>query len=271
MEELNGFQIEENKSQGYIKMYRSFKAWEWYDDANTARVFFHCLLSANHKSQKWRGKFVERGSFITSYRKIANELNIGIQAVRTAIENLKNTGEITHKTTRHYSIISIKNYELYQENNTQTDTQSDTQNNTPETQEQQTNNTQVTTNNNDKNIKNDNKEKKKNFIAKSFFQKLIAEDEEIKKYSSLKDLFIEFLEYKTQIKKQFKTENSVRNAFLDFVRLSNNDVNLGRLLVDNSIARGWQSIYDLSAEQRRAYNAEKQKNHQMQDENYGSF
>ncbi len=45
----------------------------------------------------------------------------------------------------------------------------------------------------------------------------------------------------------------MRNAFLDLVRLSNNDVNLGRLLVDNSIARGWQSIYDLSAEQKMAF------------------
>ena len=119
-------------------------------------------------------------------------------------------------------------------------------------------------------------EKKKNFIAKSFFQKLIAEDEEIEKYSSLKNLFIEFLEYKTLIKKQFKTEKGVRNAFLDFVRLSKNgksfiDENYARALVDNAIARGWQSIYDLPAEQKKAFKNNQQKNHQMQDENYGSF
>lgn len=96
-------------------------------------------------------------------------------------------------------------------------------------------------------------EKKKNFVAKSFFQKLIAEDEDLKKYSSLKDLFIEFLEYKTAIKKQFKTEKSVRNAFLDFIRLSGGDEKYARALVDNTIARGWQGIYDLSAEQKKAF------------------
>lgn len=94
-------------------------------------------------------------------------------------------------------------------------------------------------------------EKKKNFVAKSFFQKLIAEDEDLKEYSSLKDLFIEFLEYKTAIKKQFKTEKSVRNAFLDFIRLSGGDEKYARALVDNTIARGWQGIYDLSAEQKK--------------------
>lgn len=96
-------------------------------------------------------------------------------------------------------------------------------------------------------------EKKKNFVAKSFFQKLIAEDEDLKEYSSLKDLFIEFLEYKTAIKKQFKTEKSVRNAFLDFIRLSGGDEKYARALVDNTIARGWQGIYDLSVEQKKAF------------------
>ena len=96
-------------------------------------------------------------------------------------------------------------------------------------------------------------EKKKNFVAKSFFQKLIAEDEDLKEYSSLKDLFIEFLEYKTAIKKQFKTEKSVRNAFIDFIRLSGGDEKYARALVDNTIARGWQGIYDLSVEQKKAF------------------
>ncbi len=105
----------------------------------------------------------------------------------------------------------------------------------------------------DKEEDKEEEKKKKNFVAKSFFQKLFTFDEEIKKYSSLKDLFIEFLEYKTAIKKQYKTEKSVRNAFLDFVRLSQNDENYARALVDNAIARGWQSIYDLSAEQKKAF------------------
>lgn len=257
----DGFQIEENKSQGFIKLYRSFVCWEWYEDANTMRVFLHCLLSANHKSQKWRGRIVERGSFITSYRKLASELNIGVQAVRNALENLKITKEITHKTTRHYSIISINNYELYQENNTQNNTQDDTQT----TNTQQTDNTQATTNKNDKNIKND-KNEKKNFIAKSFFQKLFTEDEEIKEFISLKDLFIEFLEYKTAIKKQYKTENSVRKAFMDFVRLSQNDENYARALVDNAIARGWQSIYDLPKEAKQAFRKAQSQNQNQSDD-----
>lgn len=105
----------------------------------------------------------------------------------------------------------------------------------------------------EKELEKEEEKKKKNFIAKSFFQKLFTYDEEIKKYSSFKDLFIEFLEYKTAIKKQYKTEKGVRNAFLDFVRLSGGDINYARALVDNTIARGWQNIFDLSAEQKKAF------------------
>ena len=259
-------QIEENKSQGFIKLYRSFKRWEWYDDANTIRVFLHCLLKANHESTKWRGQIIEVGSFVTSYGILANELKLTIQKIRTSLNKLNLTNEITIKTTNHYSIISINNWNEYQSKQ-----QAEQQpNNNQETNEQQSNNNQITTNNNDKNIKND-KNEKKNFVAKSFFQKLFTEDDEIKKYISLKDLFIEFLEYKSAIKKQFKTGNSVRNAFLDFVRLSRNDEKYARALIDNTIARGWQSIYDLSKEQKSALEKERKQNRNIEDENYGGF
>ena len=242
----NGFQVEENKSQGFIKLYRSFMNWEWYDDANTMRIFLHCLFRANHESTKWRGQIVERGSFISSYGIIAKELRLTVQKVRTSILKLISTGEITYKSTNQYSTITINNYELYQENNNQ--------NNNQITNNQQSNNNQITTNKNEKNIKNE----KNNFIAKSFFQKLIADDEECKKYSSFADSFLKFLQYKTDIKKQYKTDYSVRNAFLKFVRLSQNDVNYGVALVENAIARGWQSIYDLSPAEKKEFQKNKQ-------------
>lgn len=101
--------------------------------------------------------------------------------------------------------------------------------------------------------KEEKKEKKKNFVAKSFFQKLIASDDKIKKYNFLSNSFMRFLQYKTDIKKQFKTGDSVRSAFLKFVRLSNNNVEYAEALVENTIARGWQTIYDLPKEDKDAF------------------
>ena len=115
--------------------------------------------------------------------------------------------------------------------------------------------------------KEEKKEKKKNFVAKSFFQKLIASDEEIKKYNFLSDSFMRFLQYKTDIKKQYKTEDSVRSAFLKFVRLSNNNVEYAEALVENTIARGWQTIYDLPKEDKNAFlkNQTQKENQEVSD------
>ena len=115
--------------------------------------------------------------------------------------------------------------------------------------------------------KEEKKEKKKNFVAKSFFQKLISSDDEIKKYNFLSDSFMRFLQYKTDIKKQFKTEDSVRSAFLKFVRLSNNNVEYAEALVENTIARGWQTIYDLPKEDKSAFlkNQTQKENQEVSD------
>ena len=69
--------------QGYIKLYRSLLDWDWFQDANTFRVFLYCLLKANHEAKKWQGIEIKSGQFITSYEKIATDLNIGVQSFRT--------------------------------------------------------------------------------------------------------------------------------------------------------------------------------------------
>ena len=139
--------------QGFIKLHRQITEWEWYSNINVCRLFIHCLLKANHKDNKWQGIVIERGSFITSIENLAFETGLSGQQVRTALNKLKSTGEITSKTTNRYSIISIKNWNSYQLDNTQDNKQI--------TNKQQTNNKQITTNNNDNNVKNDNKPSKK--------------------------------------------------------------------------------------------------------------
>lgn len=243
----------------YIKVDRIIMDWEWYKNPDTMRVFLHCLLKANFESKSWQGITIQRGQFITSYSKLANELGLTNRKIRTSLKRLTMTGELTCCPTNKYTIITVNNYNPYQNNDTKNDKQL--------TGDCQTNDNQMTTTNNDKNIKNDKKEKKKNFVAKSFFQKLIASDDEIKKYNFLSDSFMRFLQYKTDIKKQFKTEDSVRSAFLKFVRLSNNNVEYAEALVENTIARGWQTIYDLPKEDKSAFlkNQTQQENQEVSD------
>ena len=100
--------------QGFIKLHRSILKWEWYDDANTMRVFLHLLLNANWEDCRYRGHLVPKGSLVIGRKKIAKELKISEQSVRTSLEHLKSTNEITIKPTNKFSIITIVNWEKYQ-------------------------------------------------------------------------------------------------------------------------------------------------------------
>jgi len=110
-------------NNGFIVLYRSLLEWEWYSDANTTRLFIHCLLRANHKEKKWQGITIERGSFVTSYAHLALDLGLTVQNVRTSINKLKSTGEVTHKPHSKYGIITINNYDKYQDTNSQPNSQ----------------------------------------------------------------------------------------------------------------------------------------------------
>lgn len=114
---------------GYIKIYRQMLKWEWYDDINTKCLFLHCLLRANYEPSKWRGINLKKGQFITSYQNLATECGLTARQVRTSLERLKTTNELTHETTNQYSIITINNWDKWQANDTRNDKQTTTDNN----------------------------------------------------------------------------------------------------------------------------------------------
>lgn len=102
------------KSNSYIKLNRSILDWRWYKDSNTLRVFLHILLSANFADGSFEKEAVLRGEFATSLDKLAKDLNLSVQNVRTAISHLKSTGELTSRNCGKYQVFTIVNYTLYQ-------------------------------------------------------------------------------------------------------------------------------------------------------------
>jgi len=139
---------------GFIKLHRKFLDWEWYHNSNTLRVFLHCLLKANYTEKKWQGILIKRGSFITSRDKLATELKLTVQKIRTSLNHLEHTQEITIKTTNNNHVISICNYDIYQVNKI-TNNQQDNQ---QITNEQPIDNQRITTTKNNKNNKNNKNE-----------------------------------------------------------------------------------------------------------------
>ena len=125
---------------GYLKLYRSMTTWEWYKDANTKIVFLHLLLNANWEPSRYMGHEVPKGGLVVGRKSLAETLEISERQVRTALEHLKSTNEITIKTTNRFSIVTIVNWEKYQgcEEETTNEATNSTSNKRPANDQQMT-------------------------------------------------------------------------------------------------------------------------------------
>ena len=99
---------------GYIKLHRSMLTWEWMDDPITVQVWIYCLLRANYETQRWHGEIVKPGQFVTSLSHMAKDLGISMQNLRTALNHLKSTHELTSKVTKSATLITIEKWAVYQ-------------------------------------------------------------------------------------------------------------------------------------------------------------
>ena len=132
---------------GYIKLHRKMVNWEWFSDPNTSHLFVYLLLSASWQDSKWRGIDIPRGSLITSLSHLAENTGLSIQSVRTSLNKLKSTNELTYKSTNKFTLVTIVKYSDYQDTDF-TNQQANQQAN------QQTTNKQLTTSKEYKEYKN---------------------------------------------------------------------------------------------------------------------
>jgi hypothetical protein len=122
---------------GWVKLHKQFKDWEWYNKSEMVHLFIHCLLKANFKDGSFQGIEVEKGSFITSLKHLSEETNISVQTIRTCLKKLQLTKEIYVKSTSKLTKITVCKYESYQVEEVQANKQL--------TNNQQTTNKQLTT------------------------------------------------------------------------------------------------------------------------------
>ena len=101
-------------TMGWIKLHRSIINWDWFSNDKTFRLYIYILLKANVEDASWLGVKVKRGQFVTSRGHLADALGLSVQEIRTALRHLEKTGDISVKTTRFYTLITVENYDLYQ-------------------------------------------------------------------------------------------------------------------------------------------------------------
>ena len=121
--------------RGYVKLWRKTKASRIFQSEGLLKVWIWCLLKANHK-KAWvsikigRGEtevHLDPGQFIYGRKSAAKELKMKPSSVRNRIEKLKNIGNLDTQQDTHYTIITIKNWDVYQKKEKKEDTKEDRQ------------------------------------------------------------------------------------------------------------------------------------------------
>lgn len=165
---------------GFILLFRKIRDTSFYKDPVASRIAFHCLLSANHSNAviMFNGEEIDikRGQFITSFKRLADALDLSIRNIRTGLSRLECDGfltvekndensssrardtdttppqKATRQPTRKHTIITVCKYSTYQKNTKSSDTTADTRG--PKKRHER-----VTTNNNDYLRNNDKKQR----------------------------------------------------------------------------------------------------------------
>ena len=203
-------------NRGYIRVYRKLEDWDWYKNPTILALWIHILMKANHTNKKWQGEMIKRGSFITGLKQLANDTGLSVQQIRTGLKKLELTSNLTSKSTNKYRIITVLDYNDYQNNNKQPNKQT--------TNKQQSNNNQITPTNN---LKND-----KHYKA--------LEEKHYDNFE-LNELFIEFL----KLRKTLKAVNSERAIKGLKNKMKMVDDNIKIQMINNAIIGSWKTVYEL--------------------------
>ncbi len=105
---------------GYVRLYRKLlenPVWTQLSPA-VLKVLIAFLLKANWKPAIWYDGSVEvqipRGSFITSYDKMAKFCNLTPKQVRGAFDHLEKLGFATYTRAIKWTMVTVLNYRTYQ-------------------------------------------------------------------------------------------------------------------------------------------------------------
>lgn len=238
----------ENNVCEFIKIDKKILEWEWYKDEHTKNFFFHCLLKANSKDERFKGIVIERGQFIASLPALSNELFLTVNELRTAIKHLKSTGEITVKIYPKFSVFTVVNYDLYQ-----VEAQSESQ----ASHRQVTGKSQAS----HRLLAATEKEKEdKKMSSFSMPNKAESDDSKPQKKEPaayypndelLDSAFKEFLVMRNKIKKPIATKQAMTRIRNKIEKLSGGDNDLAILILNQSTDHCWQDVYPLKEEKQK--------------------
>jgi uncharacterized protein YfkK (UPF0435 family) len=130
--------------RGYVKVWRKIIDAGWLQNHKLCSLWLWCLIKASHKEFDaivgCQTVHLMPGEFVFGLKAASKELKISIQSIRTLLDFLKTSQNLTIKSTNKFSIVSVVNWNTYQAEENEINTQT----NKPLTNHQQTTNNKQT-------------------------------------------------------------------------------------------------------------------------------
>lgn len=220
----------------WVKLYRNLLEKPIWKQSTPEQktILITLLMMVNYTASEWEweGKIFtcEPGQIVTSLESIAQKSGkgISIQNVRTALKRFEKLGFLTDESTKSGRLITVENWGKYQG----VDVEPNKEPNRSLTKSQQTANKDLTPK----------KERKKGKKGRK---------EEIYKSvpPELHGVIDDFLEMRKQIKSP-ATERALELMIKKLMDLSEGDTNLAIRILEQSIERGWKTVYPLKEERK---------------------
>lgn len=155
-------------NNGWIRIHRKLQDKAFYKKPHYLALWIHILLKANHQEKEflWNNKTIKikRGQFITGRRQLQSEIKVNQHKIDRILNFFKTEHQIEQQMFPKFRLITIINYNKYQ--------QSEPQNEPQVSHRRATSEPQVSTNNNDKNDNNEKNDKKMTIIYMSYKNKI---------------------------------------------------------------------------------------------------
>ena len=158
---------------GWIKLHRKLLDSPIFQNEKLFKVFAYCLMKASHKEHTQlvgrRVVHLQKGQFVFGRKRASEELRLKESTVRDYVKLLEKLGTIDIKSDNKFSVITVVNWAVYQNDEEISDSKNDKKSTTNQHQmdsKSTTNQHQINTNKNVKNEKNDkNVKNEKNVVV----------------------------------------------------------------------------------------------------------
>lgn len=101
---------------GWVKLHRKLLEWEWYGDAHMVHLLVHLLLTATHEDMEYKGLTIKRGQLVTTIENLAKALGTSKTSTWRRLKQLENGMILEIKVEYRETLVTICNFDSYQEN-----------------------------------------------------------------------------------------------------------------------------------------------------------